>query len=36
MHLHHNISGWMLLFALLTFAVICDALGLWMSWLATH
>jgi competence protein ComGF len=36
MHLYHNVSGWTLLFALLTFAVICDGFAIWMGWLSTH
>jgi hypothetical protein len=29
-------GGWALLFAVLVFAVICDAFGIWMGWLPTH
>jgi competence protein ComGF len=36
MHLYHNVSGWTLLFTLLTFAVICDGFAIWMGWLSTH
>ena len=36
MNLYHNISGWTLLFALLTCAVIIDGFAIWMGWLSTH
>ena len=36
MNLYHDFSGWTLLFALLTLAVICDGFGIWMGSLSTH
>ena len=35
MNLGHNV-GWTLLFAVLTLAVICDGVAVWMGWLSTH
>jgi len=36
MHLHHDVSGWTLLFALLTLAVLCNGFAIWMGWLSAH
>jgi hypothetical protein len=36
MNFYHDLSGWTLMFAVLTSAVVCDAFGIWMGWLSTH
>jgi hypothetical protein len=36
MQIYHNVSGWTLLFAVLTLGVICDGFAIWMGWLSTH
>lgn len=36
MQLYHNVSGWTVLFALLTLGVVCDVFAIWMGWLSTH
>ena len=36
MKFYHRFGGWTLVFAVLTSAVICDALGIWMGWLPAH
>ena len=36
MRLYHNPSGWTLLFALLTLAVICHGFAIWMGWFSTQ
>jgi hypothetical protein len=36
MNFNRGFSGWTLVFAVLIFAVVCDAFGIWMGWLPTH
>lgn len=36
MNIYHDISGWKLLFAMLTLGVVCDGFAVWMGWLSTH
>jgi len=31
-----EIDLWRMIFAVLIFAVVCDAVGIWMGWIARH
>jgi len=33
---YNDYSGWTLVLAILIFAVVCDAFGVWMGWFSTR
>jgi len=36
MNLYHDFGGWTLVFAVLIYAVICDAFGISMGWFSSY
>ena len=36
MKIRTELDIWRMVFAVLIFAVICDAVGIWMGWIASH